>query len=61
MLVKLFGEKEARAMQESIMTNSGKQGWLTWLSEALPLPVQNRSPEPVENFVWEDMSIIIEF
>jgi hypothetical protein len=61
MLGKLFGEKEARAMQESTMRNSRKQGCLTWLSRALPLPVQNRSPEPVKNFVWEDMSNIIEF
>jgi hypothetical protein len=61
MLGELFGKKEARAMQESIMANSGKQGWLTWLSEAWPLPVKNRSPEPVKNFVWEDMSNIVEF
>jgi hypothetical protein len=48
-------------MRESIMTNSGKQGWLTWLSEALPLPVQNRTPDSVNDFVWEDMSNMIDF
>lgn len=59
MLEQLFGEAEARAMQEAITANSRK-GWLKWLGETLPLPVQNRLPEPVKNFLWEDMSNTIE-
>ena len=59
MLEQLFGEDEGRAMQEAIVANSRK-GWLKWLGETLPLPVQNRSPDPVKNFVWEDISNTIE-
>jgi hypothetical protein len=59
MLEQLFGEDEARAMQEAIVANSRK-GWLKWLGETLPFSVQNHSPDPVKNFVWEDMSNTIE-
>jgi len=59
MLAQLFGEDEARSMQEAVLANSRK-GWLKWLGDILLFSVQNRSPEPVKNFVWENMSNTVE-
>ena len=59
MLKELFGEEEAGAMHKAIMTNGWKSRVTTWLSifNILSwLSVQDRSPGPVKNYVWEDMS-----
>lgn len=63
MLKELFGEEEAGAMHKAIMKNGWKPRMPTWLSifSIFPwLSFQGRSPGPVKNYVWEDMSNVAE-
>jgi hypothetical protein len=63
MLKELFGEEEAGAMHKAIIANGWKPRMSTWLSILSILPwfsVQGRSPGPVKNYVWEDMSNMVE-